>query len=213
MSFNSIKTEIEDRCCQYNIDSSDIKLVAVSKYQSVEKIKALINEGHRVFGENRLQEAIEKFKILKEEYKDIELHFIGNLQSNKVKDAVKIFDVIETIDRKKIAKYLKDEMIAQNRELPCFIQVNIGGEEQKSGVAIAELKDLFKFCKEELKMDIKGLMCIPPANEISDLHFALLADLAKDLGIKELSMGMSADFSAAIRYGSTNLRIGRALFS
>ena len=206
-----IKAQISTACRETGHEPASVTLIAVSKFQPVEKIEALLAAGHRTFGENRVQEAEEKFPSLREKYPDLKLHFIGHLQTNKAKDAVRIFDVIETIDRPELAEALKKEMDKQKRELPCFIQVNTGDEEQKGGVAPKDLAALYKQCKE-LKLDIRGLMCIPPVNEIPDLHFALLHKLAGGLGLKQLSMGMSADFETAIRYGATHVRIGSALF-
>ncbi len=189
-----------------------VTLVAVSKAQPVENIRQLLDEGHRVFGENRVQEAEEKFPALRAQYKDIELHFIGHLQTNKAKAAVSVFDVIETVDRIPLAEALQKEMEKQQRNLPCFIQVNTGDEEQKGGVPPKELESLFRFCTEQAQINIAGLMCIPPVHEIPDLHFALLHKLAQNLGLKKLSMGMSADFDIAIRYGATHVRLGSAIF-
>lgn len=189
-----------------------VTLVAVSKNQPVEKIQALLDQGHRVFGENRVQEAAEKFPALRARYDNIELHFIGHLQTNKAKAAVSVFDVIETVDSMPLADALKKEMEKQKRTLPCFLQVNTGDESQKGGVPPKELEALFRFCKEQAQINIEGLMCIPPVHEIPDLHFALLRKLATELGLQKLSMGMSADFDIAIRYGATHVRIGSAIF-
>ena len=212
MSLAETKLRIQDVCEKTGRDPASVNLVAVSKFQPVEKIKVLLDQGHRVFGENRVQEAAEKYPALREEYKDIDLHFIGHLQTNKVKEAVRIFDVIETVDSTRLAEGLNREMDKQKRSLPCFLQVNTGGEGQKGGVSPKELGALFRFCQEQTALRIEGLMCIPPVHEIPDLHFALLHKLAGELSLKKLSMGMSADFDAAIRYGATHVRIGSALF-
>jgi pyridoxal phosphate enzyme (YggS family) len=206
-----IKSHIAAACQKSGRKSSAVTLVAVSKFQPVEKIEALLAAGHHVFGENRVQDAEEKFPALRGKYPDLELHFIGHLQTNKAKDAVRIFDVIETVDRPELAEALKREMDKQKRALPCLIQVNTGDEEQKGGVAPKDLAALYNLCKE-IKLNITGLMCIPPVKDIPALHFALLHKLAGELGLKNLSMGMSADFEAAIRYGATHVRIGSALF-
>jgi pyridoxal phosphate enzyme (YggS family) len=211
MSLAQIQARIATTCKKSGSEGSAVTLVAVSKFQTVEKIEHLLSHGQRVFGENRVQEAEEKFPVLRAKYPDLELHFIGHLQTNKAKDAVRIFDVIETVDRPELAEALKHEMTRQKRELPCFIQVNTGDEEQKGGVAPKDLAALYRVCKE-LKLNITGLMCIPPVNDIPDLHFALLHKLAGELGLKHISMGMSADFDVAIRYGATHVRIGSALF-
>jgi len=165
-----------------------------------------------VFGENRVQEAEEKFPALRPKYPDMQLHFIGHLQTNKAKDAVKNFDVIETVDSQKLAEALHREMDKQKRPLPCFIQVNTGDEEQKGGVAPQDLETLLRFCREQAALRIEGLMCVPPLHEIPDLHFALLRKLADEFGLKKMSMGMSADFDIAIRYGATHVRVGSAIF-
>lgn len=212
MSLTETKSRINAVCKKTGRDPASVTLVAVSKFQPTEKIQLLLDQGQRVFGENRVQEATEKFPALREEYKDIELHCIGHLQTNKVKEAVRIFDVIETVDSLRLAKVINREMDNQKRSLSCFIQVNTGGEEQKGGVSTKELSALFRFCQEQTSLNIEGLMCIPPVNEIPDLHFALLHKLAKEFSMKKLSMGMSADFDAAIRYGATHVRIGTALF-
>lgn len=201
MSLGEIRAKLKD----------GVTLVAVSKFQPSEKIEALLQQGQRVFGENRVQEAMEKFPALRQKYPDLSLHFIGHLQTNKAKDAVATFDVIETVDRAELAEALRKEMDKQKRELPCFIQVNTGDEEQKGGVAVKDLPALLAHCKT-LKLDVTGLMCIPPVNELPDLHFALLHKLAKEHGLQHLSMGMSADFEAAMTYGATHIRIGTALF-
>lgn len=206
-----IKSRIAATCKKSGREASSVTLVAVSKFQSAEKIEALLEQGHRVYGENRVQEAEEKFPALRAKYPDLELHFIGQLQTNKTKDAIRLFDVIETIDRPELAEALKREMDKQKRTLPCFIQVNTGNEEQKGGVATKDLAALYHVCKE-LKLNITGLMCIPPMGDIPDLHFALLHKLAGELGLNHLSMGMSADYDTAIRYGATHVRIGSALF-
>ncbi len=212
MGLTDIRQDIAAACKDAGRAVSEITLVAVSKLQPVEKITPLLEDGHRVFGENRVQEALEKWPALRARFPDTELHFIGHLQSNKAKDAVKLFDVIETVDRESLAKALGAEMHLQNRSLPCFIQVNTGEEPQKGGIAPRDLEKLFTFCKEEAGLNIQGLMCIPPADDIPDLHFALLHKLATGLGLAKLSMGMSADFPRAIRFGATHIRIGSALF-
>ncbi len=168
--------------------------------------------GHRLFGENRVQEALEHWCALKEAFQDITLHLVGPLQTNKVKEAVALFDVIETLDRPKLAQALQKEMEKQGRNIPCLIQVNTGNEPQKAGVSVEELPGFLSYCQKECGLNIKGLMCIPPANEPPAMHFALLAKLAKDHGLKELSMGMSADFEKAIPLGATYVRVGTALF-
>ncbi|MCE9507204.1 MAG: YggS family pyridoxal phosphate-dependent enzyme [Alphaproteobacteria bacterium] len=212
MGLAAIKSRIRDACKKAGRSATAVTLVAVSKSQPVEKIEALLEQGQRVFGENRVQEAAEKFSGLREKYDGIELHLIGHLQTNKVKEAVRIFDVIESLDSIRLAGELAAEMKKQGRSLPCLIQVNTGGEAQKGGVAPQDLEALFRFCTEQANLRIEGLMCLPPVDDIPDLHFALLHKLAQGLSLPKLSMGMSADFETAIRYAATQVRVGSALF-
>ncbi len=186
--------------------------MAVSKKQPAELIQAALNAGHRLFGENRVQEAQVHWAELRQDYPDLRLHLIGPLQTNKVKEAIALFDVIETVDREKLARVLAKEMEKQGRHLPCFIQVNTGEEEQKAGIILADLAAFHEFCVKECGLDIQGLMCIPPVEEPAALHFALLAKLAKGLGLAELSMGMSGDFEKAIPLGATYIRVGTGVF-
>lgn len=192
-------------------EASDVNLVAVSKNQPIERIHAMLETGHRLYGENRVQEAKERWENLRSQYSDLTLHLIGPLQTNKVKDAVALFDVIETVDRPKLVNALTKEMKKQDRLLPCFIQVNTGAEEQKAGILPAELPTFLNLCRDE-GLHIMGLMCIPPVNEPSALHFAFLKKLADEHGLKELSMGMSSDFEKAVPLGATYVRVGSALF-
>jgi pyridoxal phosphate enzyme (YggS family) len=192
--------------------AGDITLIAVSKTFGAEDIAPVIEAGQRVFGENRVQEAKGKWPGLREARAGIELHLIGPLQSNKVKDAVALFDAIHTIDRVKIARLIGGEMAAQNRRPKLFIQVNTGNEPQKSGVLARDTEALYTQCRDEFGLSIEGLMCIPPFDEPPEPHFALLGKLAADLGLTSLSMGMSADFEAAIRAGATHVRVGSAIF-
>jgi pyridoxal phosphate enzyme (YggS family) len=193
----------------------DTTLVAVSKTQGADKILPLIAAGQRHFAENRVQEAAEKWPDLRAAHSDIILHMIGQLQSNKAKDAVRLFDVIESLDRPSLADALAQEMQKQNRHLPCYIQVNTGEEPQKGGIAPRDLKDFYQYCTQDLKIDVAGLMCIPPEEDVPALHFALLHKLAREISPEKplaLSMGMSADFETAIRCGATQIRVGSALF-
>lgn len=187
------------------------QLVAVSKGQNVEKIRAALAAGHRIFGENRVQEAEAKWPKLREEFPDLELHLIGPLQTNKVKNAVALFDVIETVDRPKLARSLKNEIARTGRDIKLFIQVNTGEEPQKSGVLPGELQGFYQDCAD-LGLKISGLMCIPPLGEEPAMHFALLRKLGLGLGLKEFSMGMSADFETAAGLGATAVRVGTAVF-
>lgn len=208
----AIRDQITQAAKSCGRDSGGINLVAVSKMQPEEKIRAALEAGQRLFGENRVQEAQERWGALKQDYPDLKLHLIGPLQSNKVKEAVALFDCIETLDREKIALKVAEEMAAQNRDLPCFIQVNTGEEAQKAGVLPAYAAEFHDYCHYECGLDIRGLMCIPPLDEPPALHFALLKKLAAELGLADLSMGMSADFEKAIPLGATYVRVGTALF-
>ena len=193
-------------------DPAEVTLVAVSKVQPDDRIDAALAAGQRVFGENRVQEARAHWLERRLQYPDLELHLIGPLQTNKVKEAVALFDVIQTVDREKLARSLAKEMAAQGRDLPCFIQVNTGEEPQKAGVLPADLPEFFDVCYGECGLDIRGLMCIPPVDEPAGLHFALLKQLAEALGLKELSMGMSGDYEQAVRLGATCVRVGSSIF-
>lgn len=188
------------------------QLVAVSKTFDADAIRPVIQAGQRVFGENRVQESQGKWPELKAGTPGIELHLIGPLQSNKAADAVALFDVIETIDREKIARALSAEMKAQRRQLPVYVQVNTGLEPQKAGIAPDDAVSFAGFCEQELGLDVVGLMCIPPAEENPGPHFALLAKLAKEAGLGRLSMGMSGDYETAIQFGATSVRVGSAIF-
>jgi PLP dependent protein len=192
--------------------SGTAELVAVSKTFGAADIEPLIAAGQRHFGENRVQEAQAKWPRLKENHPDVVLHLIGPLQTNKVRDAVALFDVIESVDRDKLARTLSEEMVRQDRNLPCFVQVNIGAEPQKAGVAIEDTEGFVARCRTEYQLDVVGLMCIPPAGEAPGPYFAQLALLAERSGLTELSMGMSADFETAIVMGATQVRVGSALF-
>ncbi len=191
----------------YQLPGNDIDLIAVSKYQPVKKIQEALEAGHRIFGENRVQEMLEKWPDLKASYPDIELHLIGPLQTNKVKDALSIADVIETVDRKKLV----DSLVKHGCQCPCYIQVNTGQEEQKSGVSIDELESLLTYATAQ-GLIIVGLMCIPPKNEDPSLHFALLKQLAARYRLDKMSMGMSSDFKEAIAQGATSVRVGTGVF-
>ena len=190
----------------------DISLTAVSKTFDAETIKPLLGVGHRVFGENRVQEAQSKWPALREQFPDLELHLIGPLQSNKAKDAVALFDVIETVDRDKIAKALADEMTKQDRHLPVYVQVNTGEEPQKAGIPPAEAIEFVAHCQGEHGLQVRGLMAIPPAGAVPAPHFALLARLAQQAGVARLSIGMSGDYEAAVSLGATDVRVGSGLF-
>ena len=192
--------------------AASVTLIAVSKTHGPEKIRPLLEAGQRAFGENRVQEAKAKWPALKAEYPDVELHLIGPLQSNKTREAVELFDVIQSLDRPKLAHALAAEMEKTGRCPRLFIQVNTGEEPQKAGIAPVEAPGFIGLCRDVLKLPVIGLMCIPPADENPAPHFALLAKLAREQGLAELSMGMSADFETAIRFGATHVRVGSALF-
>jgi hypothetical protein len=189
-----------------------VTLVAVSKTHPQSAVRAALAEGQRVFGENRVQEALEKFPGLRREFPDLVLHLIGPLQTNKVKDAVAHFDVIETVDRPRLAEALAREMQRTGRRLPCLIEVNTGEEPQKSGIFPAAADDFIVDCRDRLGLRIEGLMCVPPLDEEPSPHFALLREIARRNGLPLLSMGMSADFETAIRFGATHVRVGTAIF-
>ncbi len=207
-----IRSNIDRIAKQWDRDSSAISLVAVSKTQSDDKIQSALDAGHRIFGENRVQEAQSHWADIKPNYPDLKLHLIGPLQTNKIKDAVALFDVIETVDREKLARKLGVAMQEQGKNIPCFIQVNTGEEEQKAGIAPSQLPDFLDFCVNECALDIRGLMCIPPVDDLPALHFALLQKLAKNHNLPELSMGMSSDYERAIPLGATYVRVGTAIF-
>lgn len=193
-------------------DPAAITLVAVGKVQPVDRVEAALAAGHRVFGENRVQEAQSKWPRLKEQYPDVELHLIGPLQTNKVRDVVELFDVVETVDRPKLARALAAEMDKRGRQLDCYIEINTGEEPQKAGIVPAEADAFIAECRDDLGLPVKGLMCIPPVDEEPSLHFALLAKIAERNGLSVRSMGMSADYEIAIQFGATHVRVGTAIF-
>ena len=187
------------------------KIIAISKTFSLDKIMPLINHGHYHYGENKVQEALDKWNEIKAEKPELKLHLVGKLQTNKVKFAVKLFDFIHSVDSKKLAKKIHDEQKNQNRKVKVFIQVNIGNEEQKSGVLKNDLNDFYNYCND-LNLDVIGLMCIPPFNSDPNPFFQELNHLNKNLNLQELSMGMSSDYLKAVENYSTYLRIGSAIF-
>ena len=211
MSLAEIKSRIRQTEAKFSRSIGSTKLIAVSKVQPNYRVESVLEEGHRIFGENRVQEAQSKWPIFKNKYDNIELHIIGPLQTNKTRAAMELADSIHSLDRIKLAKAIA--RIAQELgECPnLFVQVNTGNEEQKSGVLPQEVES---FVKECLIMDlpVKGLMCIPPVNEEASLHFALLKKISDNCGLKQLSMGMSNDFEKAISFGATHIRVGSAIF-
>ena len=203
--------QIEKLVKSKDSDLKKITIIAISKTFKLEKIFPLIDYGHLDYGENKVQEALDKWSDIKSKKPDIKLHLVGKLQNNKVKFAVKIFDFIHSVDTKKLAKKISDEELKLKKKIKIFIQVNIGNENQKSGVNKEELEELFLYCKS-LNLDVIGLMCLPPANHDPDPFFRELNVLNKKLNLKELSMGMSSDYVKAIEHSSTYLRIGSEIF-
>ncbi len=207
----NIKGRIADAASRAGRDASAVTLVAISKTHSVDDIVPLIEAGHRHFGENRVQEAEAKWPELRERYPDITLHMVGQLQSNKADDAVALFDQVHSVDRPSLIKALGKAMEKEDRTLPCFLQVNIGEEEQKGGCAIADLTDMLGRARDA-GVPIEGLMAVPPLETEAAPYFALLRKLADDNGLDKLSMGMSADYETAVTLGATHVRVGSALF-
>lgn len=207
-----INQNISKTCKAFNRKPEDVNIVAVSKTIASEKIIEAINLGCKIFGENYIQEAQKKWVELREKYPQIKLHFVGHLQSNKAKEAVELFDCIETVDNEKLASEIAkaQKKLQKNREI--FIQVNIGDESQKSGIAIENLSSFINFCKNDLALNVVGLMAVPPSNESAPPYFALLSKLAYENNLKKLSMGMSADYEEAIALNSTHIRLGTAIF-
>jgi pyridoxal phosphate enzyme (YggS family) len=207
-----VRKRIADAAKAAGRDPASVTLVAVSKTHGADRVRELLDAGQRVFGENRVQEAEEKFPALKAAYPDLALHLIGPLQTNKAREAVALFDVIQSVDRERLAATLAKEMTRSGRRPDCYIQVNTGEESQKAGVLPAELDAFVAACRDTYKLPIVGLMCIPPVDEEPALHFALLAKMAARNGLSSISMGMSADYETAIRLGATHVRVGTALF-
>ncbi|UXN62137.1 YggS family pyridoxal phosphate-dependent enzyme [Phyllobacterium zundukense] len=208
----AVQSEIRKAEVEANRSEGSVTLVAVSKTFDADAIRPVIEAGQRVFGENRVQEALAKWPYLRTDFPDIELHLIGPLQSNKAQEAVALFDVIETVDREKIASTLAVEMKKQNRFPKLFVQVNTGSEPQKAGIEPKEALAFITRCREVHGLIIEGLMCIPPADENPGPHFALLRKIADNAGVEKLSMGMSGDYRIAIGFGATSVRVGSAIF-
>ena len=213
-NYRNIISQIRDFHKEFSLSSKDPKLIAVSKTFSEEVIKEVIEEGHKIFGENKVQEALKKWKPLKTKYKNIELHLIGPLQSNKTRDALEIFDVIQTIDMEKIVNKIKELIDSDfnQRIYKFFVQVNIGDEKQKNGIQIKDLKNFLEWTKNDKKLKVEGLMCIPPFEEDPSLYFNLLRNLCDQNNLKHASMGMTNDFEKAIKFGATYLRVGSGIF-
>ncbi|AFX98587.1 alanine racemase, N-terminal domain protein [Candidatus Endolissoclinum faulkneri L2] len=212
-NINYIRKAINRSAAESELDPAAVTLIAVSKGQPIEKIEAALIAGQRVFAENRIQEAESKWLNYRTCYDNIELHLICPLQTNKVSKAVKIFDVIQTIDRPKLAWKIAKETEKQNRRLTCYIQVNTGEENHKAGVTPSSADAFIARCRDGFGLNIAGLMCIPPVNDNSILHFAMLREIAKRNNIANLSMGMSNDFEKAVKMGATHVRIGTAIFN
>jgi pyridoxal phosphate enzyme (YggS family) len=208
----SVAARIADAAQAAKRDPASVSLVAVTKTFGPDDIVPVLDAGHRTFGENRVQEAKSKWPALRERYPNVDLHLIGPLQSNKAREAVQLFDAIHTIDRPKIAEAIAQETTRQGKRLQLFLQVNTGEEPQKAGVMPKETGSLLRLCRDELKLEIAGLMCIPPVDEEAGVHFAFLRKLAQEHGLSQLSMGMSADFETAIAFGATHVRIGSQIF-
>ena len=193
-------------------DPADIHLIAVSKVQPLDRVEAVLQEGHRLYGENRVQEAAGKWPDFRARFPDTELHLIGPLQTNKVRQALDLFDCIHSVDRDKLARKLADGFGETGHAVPCFIQVNTGEEPQKAGCLPQDTDAFIEACRKDYGLPVRGLMCIPPADEEPSLHFALLKKLAQRNGLEDLSMGMSGDFESAIALGATHIRVGSAIF-
>ena len=187
------------------------KIIAVTKTFSPDKIIPLLDKGHIHYGENKIQESEEKWPALKEKYKNVQLHMVGKLQSNKAKKAIKIFDYIHSLDNAKLASKIFQYQNELNKKVKLFIQVNVGKEDQKSGIPIKDLDNFYNYCKRELSLDVVGLMCLPPVKSESENYFKLLKDSAEKINLKDLSMGMSSDYEKATLNGATYLRLGSAI--
>lgn len=207
-----VRTRIAAAARDADRDPSSVRLIAVTKTLAPAAILPALEAGHRLFGENRVQEAQAKWPALKARYPDLELHLIGPLQSNKARVAAALFDAIHTVDRPKIARVLAEEIGRRGRGPRLLVEVNTGGEAQKAGVGPEEVDAFLRQCRDEFGLRVDGLMCIPPLDEEPAMHFALLAKIAHRLGLAQLSMGMSADFATAIGFGATYVRVGSAIF-
>ena len=211
-NLGAVKAQITNAAIAAGRNPAEVNLVAVSKTKTTEQISVAIAAGHHFFGENRIQESETKWPAILERHPYIRLHLLGPLQSNKVKRAVRLFHVIQTLDRIKLAYALAKEFDAQGRQCECFIQINTGEEAQKSGVSPEDADAFIRTCRMDLNLPIKGLMCIPPQDDEAGFHFGFLARIAERNGISNISMGMSADFEMAVRFGATHVRVGSAIF-
>jgi PLP dependent protein len=211
-NLSAVRNKIEAAARSAGRAADSVTLVAVSKTHPAANVRRVLATGHRAFGENRVQEAQSKYPGLREEFPALRLHLIGPLQTNKVRDALAVFDVIESLDRPRLAKALAREMDHSGLRPPCLIEVNTGEEPQKAGIVPAEADEFVIECRDRLGLPIIGLMCVPPIDEEPAPHFTLLREIARRNGLKVLSMGMSADFEKAIRFGATHVRVGTAIF-
>lgn len=211
-NLKNIKEKIEAAAKKVGRDDNEVTLVAVSKVHIAETILPVLEEGQRIFGENRVQEAADKWPAMREKFDGVELHLIGPLQTNKVRQAVHLFDVIETVDRPKLARSLARIFEEENKRCDIYVQVNTGLESQKAGIAPDEADDFIRLCKGDLGLNVAGVMCIPPFDEDATEHFKLLKSIADRNDIKTISMGMSGDFEKAIEQGATHVRVGTAVF-
>jgi PLP dependent protein len=210
--FKTVQAGIAEAALKAGRQAGDVTLVAVSKTYDAGHIRPVLEAGHRVFGENRVQEAKQKWPALRQHYQRLELHLIGPLQSNKAAEAVALFDVIQTVDRPKIAQALAAEMKKQHKAVGLFVQVNTGREPQKAGVLPEDLTTMLHFMRHELALNVEGLMCIPPVDDAAATHFRMLQSMATEHGLIKLSMGMSGDYAEAISCGATHVRVGSAIF-
>ena len=208
LNLNSIKNEIE----KDKFDLNKVEIIAISKTFSVDNILPLINHGHLHFGENKIQEALEKWPNIKDDNKKVKLHFVGKLQTNKVKFVIPLFDYIHSLDNSKLAEKISSQQSKINFKPKIFVQVNIGEEVQKNGISLNQLDTFISYCQKNLDLDIVGLMCLPPNDENTEIYFEKMTKLNQKYGFKELSMGMSADYLSAIKFGSTFVRIGTKIF-
>ena len=211
-NLRAVKARIAEAAAAAGRDPADVTLVAIAKTHPPGTIRLAIAAGQRIFGENRVQEAEEKWPALKAEFPDLRLHLVGTLQRNKAKRAVQLFDAIETIDRPELARAIAAEIARSGRRPMCFVQVNTGDEPQKGGVRPEDVDAFIAACRDDIGLAVDGLMCVPPLEDEPSLHFALLREIARRNGVAELSMGMSGDFETAIQFGATHVRVGTAIF-